>query len=123
MMLSHILNLQIHCVWLYHFNTDSFYEIGFQVSAFPFRSSFLWFLSQKVIDLFYGGFHLHLLVFPFIYQFNYRIEALVCSSFANDYFRRISPSFHHHFKICLLWYLHEKEYSFYIYFFYCTEMK
>ena len=32
----------------------------------------------------YGGFHLHLLVFPFIYQFNSRIVALVCSLFAND---------------------------------------
>ena len=31
-----------------------------------------------------GGFHLHLLVFPFIYQFHSRIEALVSSSFAND---------------------------------------
>ena len=31
-----------------------------------------------------GGFHLHLLVFTFVYQFNSRIEALVCSSFAND---------------------------------------
>ena len=27
----------------------------------------------------YGGFHLHLLVFPFVYPFNPRIEALVCS--------------------------------------------
>ena len=25
----------------------------------------------------YGGFHIHLLVFPFVYQFNSRIEALV----------------------------------------------
>ena len=31
-----------------------------------------------------GGFNLHLLVFPFVYRFNYRIEALACSSFAND---------------------------------------
>ena len=31
-----------------------------------------------------GRFHLHLLLFPFIYQFNSRLEALVCSSFAND---------------------------------------
>ena len=30
-----------------------------------------------------GGFHLHLLVFPFVYQFNSRIVAVVCSSFAN----------------------------------------
>ena len=31
-----------------------------------------------------GGFHLYLLVFPFIYHFYSRIEALVSSSFAND---------------------------------------
>ena len=31
-----------------------------------------------------GGFHLHLLTFPFIYQFNSRIDILVHSSFAND---------------------------------------
>ena len=30
-----------------------------------------------------GGFYLHLLVFPFIYQFNF-IGVLVHSSFAND---------------------------------------
>ena len=51
--------------------------------------------SQRVTD----GFHLQLLVFPFIYQFNSRIEVLVNSSFANDYFRRISTTFEHHFKI------------------------
>ena len=31
-----------------------------------------------------GGFHLHLLVFPFVYQFNSRIGILDHSSFAND---------------------------------------
>ena len=31
-----------------------------------------------------GGFHLYLLVFPFVYQFYSRIEALVSSSFEND---------------------------------------
>ena len=46
-----------------------------------------------------GGFHLYLLVFPFVYQFYSIIEALVSSSFANDKFRRISVSFQHHFKI------------------------
>ena len=70
-----------------------------------------------------GGFHLHLLVFPFVYQFNSRIGVLVHSSFANDYFRGISTSFHCHFKICLLWLLHEKQCSFYIHLFYCTEMR
>jgi hypothetical protein len=34
--------------------------------------------------IFFGGFHLHLLVFPLVYQFNSRLEALVCSSFEND---------------------------------------
>ena len=47
-----------------------------------------------------GGFHLHLLVFPFVYQFNSRIGVLVYLSFANDQFRRISTTFQHHFKIC-----------------------
>ena len=69
-----------------------------------------------------GGFHLYLLVFPFVYQFYSIIEALVSSSFANDEFRRISVSFQHHFKIYLLWLLHEKECSFYSYLFCCTEM-
>ena len=41
--------------------------------------------NQKILNgVYYGGFHLHLLVFPFVYQFNSRLEALVCSSFAND---------------------------------------
>ena len=70
-----------------------------------------------------GGFHLYLLVFPFVYQFYSIIEALVSSSFANDEFRRISVSFQHHFKICLLWLLHEKESSFYSYLFCFTEMR
>ena len=34
--------------------------------------------------IYLGGFHLHLLVFPFVYQFNSRIEVLVHSSFVND---------------------------------------
>jgi hypothetical protein len=37
-----------------------------------------------------GEFHLHLSVYPFVYQFNSRIVGLVCSSFANDQLRRIS---------------------------------
>ena len=52
-----------------------------------------------------GGFHLHLSVFPFVYQFNSRTGVLVHSSFANDYLRSISTTFEHHFKICLLWFL------------------
>ena len=45
------------------------------------------------------GFHLHLLVFPLVNQFNSIIGLLVHSSFANDKFRRISTSFHQHFTI------------------------
>ena len=70
-----------------------------------------------------GGFHPQLLVFPFVYPFNSRTGVLVHSSIANDYFRRISTTFQHHFKICLLWFLQKKEYSFYTQLFYCTEMK
>ena len=36
-----------------------------------------WFLG--ILDI--GGFHLHLLSLPFVYQFNSRIGILVCSSF------------------------------------------
>ena len=79
-----------------------------------------WLSSRQKI---FGGFHLYLLVFPFVYQFYSIIEALVSSSFANDEFRRISVSFQHHFKIYLLWLLHEKECSFYSYLFCCTEMR
>ena len=70
-----------------------------------------------------GGFHLHFLVFPFVYQFNSRIGVLLQSSFANDQFRRISTTFQHHFKIFLLWFLHKKECSFYTHLFCCTEMR
>jgi hypothetical protein len=66
---------------------------------------------------------LHLLVFPFVYRFHSRIEAVHHSSFANDQFRRISASFQLHFKICLFWLLYEKECSFYTYLFCCTELK
>ena len=48
-----------------------------------------------------GGFHLYLLVFPFVYQFYSRIEALVSSSFANDQFNRIPASFQYLFNFFL----------------------
>ena len=41
-------------------------------------------LEGHGVDDVLGGFHLHLLVFPFVSQFHSRIEAVVCSSFAND---------------------------------------
>ena len=43
-----------------------------------------------------GGFHLHLLVFPFIYQFNTRIGVLVrsCKWLVQKDFNNISQSFH-----------------------------
>ena len=69
------------------------------------------------------GIHLHLLVFPFVYQFNSRIRILVYSSFASDKLRRISKTFQHNFKMCSLWFLHKKECSFYTYLFCCTEKK
>ena len=49
-----------------------------------------------------------------------RIESL---SFANGYCKSILASFHHHFKICLLWLLHKKECSFYSCLFCCTLMR
>ena len=38
-------------------------------------------------------------------------------------FQIISTTFQHHFKICLLWFLHEKECCFYTHLFCCTEMR
>ena len=38
---------------------------------------------EKSANTSWGGFHLHLLMFPFIYQFNFRIGVLVHSSFAS----------------------------------------
>ena len=70
-----------------------------------------------------GGFHLHLLVFSFVYQLDYGIGVLVRSSIANNKFRRISATLQHHFKDCLLWVLHEKEWSFYTHLFCCTKVK
>ena len=55
-----------------------------------------------------SGFHLHLLVFSFVHQFNSRIWVLFHSLFACEKFRRISTTFQHHFKICLMWFLHKK---------------
>ena len=46
-----------------------------------------------------GVFHLQLLVFPFVCRFHSRIEAIVCSSFANDKFRRISTKFQNMFVV------------------------
>ena len=43
------------------------------------------FLSSRHLSSVLGGFHQHFLVFSFFYQFHSKIEAVVCSSFANDY--------------------------------------
>ena len=40
--------------------------------------------SQHTVSKEVGGFHLHLSVFPFVYQFNSRIGVLVKTSFANN---------------------------------------
>ena len=99
--------------------SQSFWSILYFSSHFVLNK---WRLTKTALCAL-GEFHLQLLVSLFIYQFNSRIVTLVCSSFANDWFRRISTSFHHDFKIWLLWLLHEKEYNFYTYFFCCTEMR
>ena len=71
-----------HCVWVV------------ALSRLP-KIHFSWILlfnqNQRICYVSYlaknkhtGGFHLHLLVYPFIYQFNSTIGVLVHSSFAND---------------------------------------
>ena len=47
-----------------------------------------------------------------VYQFNSRIGVLIHSSFANDYFRRISTTFQHHFKICFCVFYMKKKVAF-----------
>jgi hypothetical protein len=70
----------------------------------------------------YGGFHLHLSVFVFLYQFNTRIGFLVhfiiCKWLVQKDFNNISVSFQ---KFVVV--LHEKERSFYTHLFCCTEMR
>ena len=51
--------------------------------------------GQKIIIRPIGVFHLHLLIFFFVYQFNSKIGSLVCSSFANN----SSKGFQHNFNI------------------------
>ena len=46
-----------------------------------------------------GGFPLYLLVFPFVYQFNSRIEALVCSKSVHHLQMTSSEGFQQHFSI------------------------
>ena len=56
-------------------------------------------VSENCNKLHICGFHLHLLVFPFVYNFHFRIKVLDCLSFANDQFRRISASFQNLFVV------------------------
>ena len=65
-----------------------------------------------------GGFHLHLFVFSFVYQFHSLIEAQFCSSFANDKFRS-SASFRNKFVVIVTW----KECGFCSYLFCCTKIR
>ena len=64
----------------------------------------------------------------FIYTFWYSLSST--SSILEQRFQSVvhlqitsSEGFHHHFKICLLWFLHKKECSFYTHLFCCTEMR
>ena len=72
-----------------------------------------------------GGFHLQLLVFPLVYQFNSRIRVLgqYHLQMTSSDFRRISTTLQDYFKICLLWFLHKKECSVCTPLFWCTEMR
>jgi hypothetical protein len=53
----------------------------------------------------------------------HRLGFIICKWQVQKDFSIISPSFHHHFKICLLWLLHKKECSFYSCLFCCTLMR
>ena len=53
----------------------------------------------EIIYFDYGGFHLHLLVFPFIYQFNSRIDTIICKWLVQKDFSNISASFQNLFVL------------------------
>ena len=113
------------CTLLYYgFLSFQERETKFQKNPHYYNDAKLWTARHYgYLQNHLGGFHLHLLGFPFVYQFNSRKGVLFHSSFANDQFRRISTTFQHHFKICLLLLLNEKECSFYTHLFCCTEMR
>ena len=95
------------CTLLYYgFLSFQERETKFQKNPHYYNDAKLWTARHYgYLQNHLGGFHLHLLGFPFIYQFNSRIGV------------------QHHFKICLLWLLNEKECSFYTHLFCCTEMR
>ena len=59
-----------------------------QLKSFLLQSwllgSRLYFMNLENQGQTMSGFHLHILVIPFVSRFHFRIEVLVCSSFAND---------------------------------------
>ena len=63
---------------------NKLYHYTFSIHEKLIFISYLWSFVQSKVTKDKGGFHLHLLVFPFVYQFNSRIGVLVHSSFAND---------------------------------------
>ena len=78
------------------------------------------FISVVAYTSFYGGFHLHLLVFPFVSILEQRLQSGHHLQMTN------LEGFQHHFTIisksgCCGCYM-KKECSFYSYFFCCTEM-
>ena len=73
---------KVYVYCLYYFPTKSEHLLR------AFSNTLLIWLTYILIiggtKAYHGGFHLHLMLFPFVYQFNSRIGVLVHSSFAND---------------------------------------
>ena len=73
--LHNFVTLQCHFWWINPLNQN--YLLILKYNLFS--------IIQAVTFSNQGGFHLHLLVFPFVYQFNYRIVALKVSKFQNKF--------------------------------------
>ena len=97
-----------------HINQNHLWTLGH-------RSTICWNYLGLFIE--YDSFHLCLFDFHFIYQFYFLMTTLVKSAFWNTADLLIFKSFQHHFKICLLWFLHKKRCSFYTHLFCFTEMR
>ena len=101
-----ISGLGTHVVLAKVCNIENKYKKTLESWQSLFFSTELLFIILISAKSFNVGFHLNLLVFPFVYQFNSRIVAVHHLQMTS------SEEFQHHFKICLLWFLHTKKVAF-----------
>ena len=115
-----ISGLGTHVVLAKVCNIENKYKKTLESWQSLFFSTELLFIILISAKSFNVGFHLHLLVFPLVYQFNSRIVALViCKWLVQKDFNIISASLQKLFVVGFT----RKECSFYTNLFCCTEMR